>query len=107
EGEIEHRDSAGGGGIIKAGDVQWMTAASGLMHDEFQTENFAKLGGVQHFIQLWVNLPAAYKMVSPGYQALTAEEIPQVQIDEKGSFVRIIAGNYSGLKGAASTFTPI
>jgi redox-sensitive bicupin YhaK (pirin superfamily) len=107
EGEIEHRDSAGGGGIIKAGDVQWMTAASGLMHDEFQTENFAKLGGFQHFIQLWVNLPAAYKMVSPGYQALTAEEIPQVQIDDKGSFVRIIAGNYSGLKGAASTFTPI
>lgn len=107
EGEIEHRDSSGGGGIIQAGDVQWMTAASGLMHDEFQSEKFARSGGVQHFIQLWVNLPAAYKMVAPGYQAITANEIPNVQLDDKGSLVRIIAGNYEGIRGAASSFTPI
>lgn len=107
EGEIEHRDSSGGGGVIQAGDVQWMTAAAGLMHDEFQSENFARSGGVQHFIQLWVNLPAAYKMVAPGYQAITASEIPNVQLDDKGSIVRIIAGNYEGIRGAASSFTPI
>ncbi|HEY8405089.1 MAG TPA: pirin family protein [Flavobacteriales bacterium] len=107
EGEIEHRDSSGGGGVIQAGDVQWMTAAAGLMHDEFQSENFARSGGVQHFIQLWVNLPAAYKMVAPGYQAITASEIPNVQLDDKGSIVRIIAGNYEGIRGAASSFTPV
>jgi len=107
EGEIEHRDSAGGGGVIKAGDIQWMTAAGGLMHDEFQTEEFARRGGTQHFIQLWVNLPAKNKMDKPAYQAITAEQIPHVELDKKGSYVRVIAGNYDGTKGAASTYTPI
>jgi len=107
EGEIEHRDSAGGGGVIKAGDIQWMTAASGLMHDEFQTEEFAHKGGTQHFIQLWINLPAKNKMDKPAYQAITAEQIPNVLLDKKGSFVRVIAGDFNGHKGVASTYTPI
>lgn len=107
EGEIEHRDSAGGGGVIKAGDVQWMTAAGGLMHDEFQTENFSKNGGVQHFIQLWVNLPAKHKMDKPHYQAITKEEIGIYKIDDKGSIARIIAGSLNGIKGPASTYTPV
>ena len=107
EGEIEHRDSAGGGGIINAGEVQWMTAAGGLMHDEFQTENFSKNGGTQHFIQLWVNLPAKHKMDKPHYQAITKANISEYKIDENGSVVRIIAGEFKGIKGAASTYTPI
>ena len=107
EGEIEHRDSAGGGGIINAGDVQWMTAAGGLMHDEFQTENFSRNGGTQHFIQLWVNLPAKHKMDNPHYQAITKEQISEYKIDENGSLARIIAGNFKNQKGPASTYTPI
>jgi redox-sensitive bicupin YhaK (pirin superfamily) len=107
EGEIEHRDSAGGGGIINAGEVQWMTAAGGLMHDEFQTENFSKNGGTQHFIQLWVNLPAKHKMDKPHYQAITKSNISEYKIDENGSVVRIIAGEFNGIKGAATTYTPI
>lgn len=107
EGEIEHRDSAGGGGIINAGEVQWMTAAGGLMHDEFQTENFSKNGGTQHFIQLWVNLPAKHKMDKPHYQAITKDQINEYKVDENGSAVRIIAGNFNGQKGPASTYTPI
>lgn len=107
EGEIEHRDSSGGGGIIKAGDIQWMTAAGGLMHDEFQTENFTRNGGVQHFIQLWVNLPAKNKMDNPSYQAITKEQIPHIKLDENGSYVRIIAGDYENIKGIARTYTPV
>lgn len=107
EGEIEHRDSAGGGGTIYAGDVQWMTAAGGLMHDEFQTENFSKNGGTQHFIQLWVNLPAKNKMDKPHYQAITKEQISEYNIDANGSVARIIAGNFKDQKGPASTYTPI
>lgn len=107
EGEIEHRDSHGGGGVIHAGDIQWMTAAGGLMHDEFQTENFAKNGGTQHFIQLWVNLPAKNKMDTPHYQAITKEQISEYKIDENGSVVRVMAGNFKDVKGAASTYTPI
>jgi redox-sensitive bicupin YhaK (pirin superfamily) len=107
EGEIEHRDSHGGGGVINAGDIQWMTAAGGLMHDEFQTENFAKNGGTQHFIQLWVNLPAKNKMDKPHYQAITKAQINEYKVDETGSVVRVMAGNFKGVKGAASTYTPI
>jgi redox-sensitive bicupin YhaK (pirin superfamily) len=107
EGEIEHRDSAGGGGIINAGDVQWMTAAGGLMHDEFQTENFSKSGGTQHFIQLWVNLPAKNKMDKPHYQAITKEQISEYKVDENGSVVRVVAGTFKDRKGPASTYTSI
>ena len=107
EGEVEHRDSFGGGGVIKAGDIQWMTAAGGLMHDEFQSEQFAKNGGIQHFIQLWINLPAKYKMEKPKYQAITKDQIPVLKIDEAGSIVRVMAGNFNGTKGAATTYTPI
>ncbi|UKJ09170.1 pirin family protein [Solitalea lacus] len=107
EGQIEHRDSSGGGGVISAGDVQWMTAAAGLMHDEFQSQEFAETGGLQHFIQVWVNLPAKDKMSPPKYQAITNDSISTVKIDDKGSVNRIIAGNFKGVNGAASTFTPI
>jgi len=107
EGEIEHRDSAGNGGVIYAGDIQWMTAAGGLMHEEFQTENFAKNGGTQHFIQLWVNLPAKNKMDAPHYQAITKSQINEYKVDENGSVVRIMAGDFKGIKGAAKTYTPI
>lgn len=107
EGEIEHRDSAGGGGTIYAGDVQWMTAAGGLMHDEFQTENFSKNGGTQHFIQLWVNLPAKNKMDKPHYQAITKDQISEYSIDTNGSVVRVIAGMFKDKKGPAETYTPI
>lgn len=107
EGEIQHRDSAGGGGVIYAGDIQWMTAAGGLMHDEFQTENFAKNGGIQHFIQLWVNLPAKNKMDAPHYQAITKSQINEYKVDENGSIVRVMAGEFKGINGVAKTYTPI
>jgi quercetin 2,3-dioxygenase len=77
-GEVEHQDTAGGGGVIGADEVQWMTAGSGLMHNEFMTEEFSRTGGIQHAVQLWVNLPSAHKMTQPRYQALTRESIPEV-----------------------------
>lgn len=106
DGEIEHRDSAGGGGIIYAGDIQWMTAAGGLMHDEFQTENFAKNGGTQHFIQLWINLPSKHKMDKPHYQAISKNEIKTYNIDEQ-NYVRVMAGKFKDISGSAKTYTPI
>lgn len=107
EGNLAHRDSSGAGGEIGAGDVQWMTAASGVIHEEFQTEEFTKHGGTQHMAQIWVNLPAKFKMSSPKYQSLTKDNIGIFQVDEKGSMVRVIAGNYKGIKGPAKTFTPV
>lgn len=107
EGKLEHRDSSGGGGVIGPGDVQWMTAGNGIVHDEFQTDEISKHGGTQHVIQLWVNLPAKDKSTPPTYQNLTAENIGVYQVDSSGSIVRVIAGNYSGIKGPAKTFTPI
>lgn len=112
-GEVTHRDSSGGGGTIAAGDVQWMTAGSGLVHDEFHSPAFSQTGGTMHMVQLWVNLPAKDKMTQPGYQAITKEAIPQANLGE-GS-VRIIAGSHSGqglqasspIQGAATTFTPM
>jgi redox-sensitive bicupin YhaK (pirin superfamily) len=108
-GAVAHRDSSGGGGIINPGDVQWMTAGSGLVHDEFHAEDFSKAGGTMHMVQLWVNLPAKDKMTKPGYQAITNAAIPEINLDA-GS-VRVIAGrhNQQGLQtdGAASTFTPM
>lgn len=105
DGEVEHRDSAGGGGIIRSGDVQWMTAASGLVHEEFHGKEFAKKGGPFEMIQLWVNLPKKFKMTSPRYQGIKASEVPVITLPERAGTLRIIAGEYEGVKGPASTFS--
>lgn len=105
EGEVAHRDSTGQGGVIGPGDVQWMTAAAGILHEEFHSEAFTRNGGTLHMVQLWVNLPARHKMNTPGYQAITAAEIPEVEMD--GGSVRLIAGEFEGKKGPARTFTPM
>ncbi len=106
QGEIEHRDSSGGGGIIGPGDVQWMTAASGLIHEEFHSAKFTREGGTFEMIQLWVNLPGKFKSEKPGYQTLRAREIPRVVFKEEAE-LRVIAGEFRGHKGPAKTFTPI
>jgi redox-sensitive bicupin YhaK (pirin superfamily) len=105
KGRVAHHDSAGGGGIIGEGDVQWMTAASGVLHKEYHEESFSKLGGEFQMIQLWVNLPAKDKMSAPKYQAIENAAMPKVKV-EKG-FVEVIAGNFQGIQGKASTFTPV
>lgn len=107
KGRVEHGDSSGGGGIISEGDVQWMTAASGILHKEFHETEWSKKGGEFQMVQLWVNLPAQYKMSNPKYQALENKSIPKVNIDEDKGFVEIVAGEYKGIKGAATTFTPV
>lgn len=104
-GEVEHRDSSGGGGLIGPGDVQWMTAADGIVHEEFHGADFAKNGGHFEVIQLWVNLPAKDKRSAPGYQALTSTQIPRVDLTGGAGSVRVIAGNYKGTAGPARTFT--
>ncbi len=106
QGEVEHRDSSGGGGIISPGDVQWMTAGSGLVHDEFHSRDFAQRGGTFEMVQLWVNLPAKNKMASPRYQSILSAQIPSVSLPG-GGVVRVIAGEFAGLRGPAKTFTPI
>ena len=105
KGSVAHHDSAGGGGIIGEGDVQWMTAASGVLHKEYHEESFSKTGGDFQMIQLWVNLPAKDKMSTPKYQAIENAAMPKVMV-EKG-FVEVIAGNFQGVRGKASTFTPV
>jgi redox-sensitive bicupin YhaK (pirin superfamily) len=107
QGEVEHRDTAGNGGLIGPGDVQWMTAAKGLMHEEMHSAAFTRQGGIFEAIQLWVNLPAKYKQDEPHYQAIVEAQIPVVVLDEKGSVVRVIAGIFKDLKGPANTYTPI
>lgn len=107
DGELEHRDSTGAGGIIGAGDVQWMTAAAGILHEEFHSSAFAKTGGNMEMVQLWVNLPAADKNAAPGYQTLLNREIPTVDLPGKAGTLRVIAGDFNGTKGPARTFTPI
>ncbi|MBX9809924.1 pirin family protein [Candidatus Gracilibacteria bacterium] len=104
-GEIEHQDTAGNGGVIGADEVQWMTAGSGLLHNEFMTKKFSSEGGTQHAVQLWVNLPQKYKMTNPEYQALTRDNIPEVEFE--GGKVRVIAGKLGDISGAARTFSPI
>jgi redox-sensitive bicupin YhaK (pirin superfamily) len=106
QGEVEHRDSAGGGGRIQPGDVQWMTAASGVMHEEMHSKAFSEKGGVFEMIQLWVNLPSKDKMSAPRYQSLSKASIPAVALAGGGE-VRVIAGEFRGARGPASTFTPI
>jgi len=106
-GEVEHRDSTGGGGVIGPGDVQWMTAGSGIVHQEFHSSAYAKAGGPFEMVQLWVNLPAKDKMTPPGYQGITQSQIPALALPEGGGTVRVIAGEFGGRKGPARTFTPM
>lgn len=106
-GEVEHRDSAGGGGTIREGDVQWMTAASGLVHEEFHGREFAKTGGRFEMVQLWVNLPAKDKMSRPRYQGIKSESIPVIKLKDNAGSVRVIAGQYEEGHGPAKTFSPI
>jgi hypothetical protein len=106
-GEVEHRDSSGGGGRIGPGDVQWMTAASGLVHEEFHGREYARRGGPFEMVQLWVNLPAKDKKAPPGYQSILDAQIPTVSLPDGRGRVRVIAGDFGGVKGPARTFTPI
>ncbi|PIF74706.1 hypothetical protein CLU95_1837 [Variovorax sp. 54] len=107
KGEVSHRDSTGQGGTIGPGDVQWMTAGAGILHEEFHSEAFTRDGGELEMVQLWVNLPAKDKMATPGYQAIVDAQIPSVPLPEGAGSVRVIAGDYLGNKGPAHTFTPI
>lgn len=107
QGELEHRDSAGNAGSIGPGDVQWMTAASGVLHEEKHSTAFTRSGGVFEVAQLWVNLPAAHKMSAPRYQELRAAAIPTITLPNSAGRARLIAGDFGGTKGAARTFTPI
>ena len=106
QGKVAHRDSAGNAGVIGPGDVQWMTAASGVVHEELHEQAFAQQGGTIEMIQLWVNLPKALKMRAPRYQTILDSDIPQVAIGEDGR-LRVIAGEYQGNKGPSQTFTPV
>jgi redox-sensitive bicupin YhaK (pirin superfamily) len=107
QGELEHRDSSGSHGKIGPGDVQWMTAASGIVHEEFHSERFAREGGTFEVAQLWVNLPSAAKKERPRYQEILADSIPTVHDDIGGGKIRVIAGEFNGVKGPARTVTPI
>ncbi len=107
KGKVAHHDSSGGGGIIGEGDVQWMTAASGVLHKEYHEENFSKTGGDFQMVQLWVNLPAKDKMSNPKYQSIANAQINKYELPENGGVIEVIAGQYKGLKGSASTFTPL
>lgn len=107
DGEVEHRDSTGKGGVIGPGDVQWMTAGGGILHEEFHSDTFAQRGGAFEMVQLWVNLPAKDKMTAPGYQAIRSEAIPQVTLPEDAGSLRVIAGDYAGENGPANTFSPL
>ena len=107
KGSVAHHDSSGGGGVIEEGDVQWMTAASGVLHKEYHSEAFSKTGGDFQMVQLWVNLPAKDKMSTPKYQAIANVQIPKIKIPNNGGVIEVIAGNYEGNKGAASTFSTV
>jgi redox-sensitive bicupin YhaK (pirin superfamily) len=107
QGEVEHRDSSGGGGTIGPGDVQWMTAAAGILHDEFHSREFTRTGGTLEMVQLWVNLPAKDKSAAPGYQSIRNADIPSVALPHEAGSLRVIAGEYAGKRGPAKTFTPL
>lgn len=107
DGEVAHRDSTGQGGVIGPGDVQWMTAAGGVLHEEFHSPGFAKAGGPFRMVQLWVNLPAKDKMATPGYQSILGADIPTADLPDGAGKVRVIAGEFRGAKGPARTFTPV
>ena len=107
QGEVEHGDSVGNRGVIGPGDVQWMTAASGIIHEEFLSHEFLKRGGVLEMVQLWVNLPAKDKMIAPKYQPILSKNIPVVQLPDNSGTLRVIAGNFDNTQGAASTYSPV
>lgn len=104
-GELQHKDSTGGGGLIKRGDVQWMTAASGIQHIEQFSSEFRESGGPFEMVQLWVNLPAKDKMSAPRYQSLLNENIPKIILDDQASYIRVVAGELNQTTGIAKTFT--
>ncbi len=104
-GELQHKDSTGGGGLIKRGDVQWMTAASGIQHIEQFSSEFRESGGPFEMVQLWVNLPAKDKMSAPRYQSLLNEDIPKIILDDQASYIRVVAGELNQTTGIAKTFT--
>lgn len=107
DGEVSHRDSTGAGGTIGPGDVQWMTAGSGILHQEFHSEGFTKSGGPFRMAQLWVNLPKKDKLAKPGYQSILAADIPSVLVADGKGTLRVIAGNLDAAKGPAKTFSPL
>jgi redox-sensitive bicupin YhaK (pirin superfamily) len=107
DGEVAHRDSAGGGGVIGPGDVQWMTAGAGILHEEFHSPAFTARGGLLHMVQLWVNLPAKDKMTPAAYQPILDRDIPAVDLPDGAGRVRVIAGQLSGARGPATTFSPM
>lgn len=107
DGQVSHHDSTGAGGTIGAGEVQWMTAGSGIIHEEYHGDDYARSGGPFEMIQLWVNLPAKYKMTAPGYQGISNTQIPEVLLADSAGKVRVIAGEYAGQAGPAHTFSPM
>ncbi|MCI0747818.1 MAG: pirin family protein [Verrucomicrobia subdivision 3 bacterium] len=107
QGELEHRDSTGAGGKIGPGDVQWMTAAGGIVHEEFHASEFTRTGGTLEMVQLWVNLPAKHKRAKAGYQTLLNAQIPGMALSNYAGHVRVIAGEFNGQTGPARTFTPV
>lgn len=106
-GELEYRDTSGAGGLIGEGDVQWMTAGAGIVHEEFHSQRFTEQGGLLNMVQLWVNLPASAKDTPAAYQTLLNKDIPRVSLEDDGGTLRVIAGEYLEHKGPANTFTPI
>jgi hypothetical protein len=107
DGEIAHHDTNGGGGVIREGDTQWMTAGGGILHDELPTEQMYRTGGPAHAVQLWVNLPAALKMTPPRYQSITKDALRLLTSDDGGALIRVIAGDIAGFSGPGATHTPI
>ncbi|MEQ9125551.1 MAG: pirin family protein, partial [Alphaproteobacteria bacterium] len=107
DGEVEHKDSAGNGGVIGPGDVQWMTAGGGILHEEYHSRAFAKTGGPFRMVQLWVNLPGKDKMAPGGYQAIASADIPVVELEGGAGVARIVAGAFGDCSGPARTFTPV
>jgi redox-sensitive bicupin YhaK (pirin superfamily) len=106
QGKVAHRDSTGNGGVIGPGEVQWMTAGGGILHNEFHEEEFARTGGILHMIQIWVNLPRKDKLTAPKYQALTERSITAVPLADEKGVVRVISGVYEDSRGPAETFSP-
>ncbi len=107
KGSVAHHDSTGNSGVIRPGDVQWMTAGAGILHKEYHEQEFSKKGGPFEMIQLWVNLPAKNKLTSPKYQAITAGQMGKVELENNSGLVNVIAGSFNGNQGPATTFTPV
>jgi len=107
QGELAHKDSTGEHGLIGVGDIQWMTAGAGILHEEFHSDAFSQTGGMLEMMQLWVNLPQGKKMTAPSYQTITAEQVPTITLPDSGGELRVIAGECAGTKGPANTHSPL